>query len=113
MVSMDSPFLSMTTSAGEPINVGDVKVTPLARSLRLMLPHKAGGLIWNRPAAVLVQKPDGEEQILTVPDVTRQTLLGIALSTLVVLVVLSGLVRLIRGAARACCKGKAGAACCT
>ncbi len=29
------------------------------------------GLIWNRPKAVIVRTPDGQENILPVRDVTR------------------------------------------
>ena len=39
-----------------------------------MLPGSIGGLIWNRPVSVLVQEGNGEEHVLSVPDVTRRSI---------------------------------------
>lgn len=69
---MLSRFLQIDTRAGDPIPVGDTTILPLARSLRLRLPGRWGGLIWNRPASVVVQTADGQEYTLPVRDVTRQ-----------------------------------------
>jgi len=65
------------THAGEAIAIGDLKIIPLARSLRIHLPGLPGGLIWNRPVAVIAQTPDGQEQVLPIHDITRQVQLGI------------------------------------
>lgn len=65
--------------SGAAVSVGDVTVTPQSRTLILRWPH--GGLIWNRPAAVLVQRGEGTERIPIV-DVTliaQSVLLALAL----------------------------------
>jgi len=78
------PLLHIETQAGEPIEVGSLRLTPFARSVSLLIPNFPGGLIWNRPTAVLVQSADGSEQMLPIQDVTRRkqlTLLGVGLLT--------------------------------
>ncbi len=65
------PWITQEIRAGAPYQVGDHTITPLANVFRIQIPHLNGGLIWNRPAAVVVQGPDGCEQTLPVQDVTR------------------------------------------
>ncbi len=66
------PLLDYETKAGAPIQAGDVKLIPLAKSVKIAPPGMSGGLVWNRPAAVIVQQPDGQETVLPIQDVTRQ-----------------------------------------
>jgi hypothetical protein len=66
------PLIEIETHAGEPIQAGLLKVTPFSKALILRLPGFPGGLIWNRPASLLVQTADGQEQVLPVADVTRR-----------------------------------------
>lgn len=76
------PLFEFETHAGEPYTAGNLRITPFARSLTLRLPGFPGGLIWNRPTAVLVQDADGSEAVLPIHDITRRqqfTLLGIGL----------------------------------
>ena len=56
------------TISGEQIKVGDTIVTPQAQSVTLRRPY--GGLLWNRPAAVLVEQDDQTTRIPII-DVTR------------------------------------------
>ena len=79
---MSNSFVQIKTRAGDPVSVGDTEIVPLARSLCIQPPGFPGGLIWNRPSAVIVRTADGQERMLPVPDVTRQKqlrLLGIGL----------------------------------
>lgn len=74
---------------GQPVTVGEVKVTPQTRVLSLRLPgdHSAvaGGFVWNRPAAVLVEE-NGRIQRLPIPDMTRMMVLAaVVVSTAVTL----------------------------
>jgi hypothetical protein len=76
------PIIQYETKAGRPIMAGKTKITPLARVLRIQFPGFPGGLIWNRPGAIVLQAAEGEEQVLPVKDVTRQAqilLLGLGL----------------------------------
>jgi hypothetical protein len=57
---------------GEPIQVGQRRITPLASVLKVDFPGYQGGLVWNRPSAVLVTEADGQEHRLPVQDYTRQ-----------------------------------------
>lgn len=65
-------FFQVETRAGEPIPAGDTTIVPLAKSYQFRLPGKVGGVIWNRPASVVVQTALGQEYILPIRDVTRQ-----------------------------------------
>ena len=64
--------LTIENRAGAPIQAGERRITPFIQVVKLQIPGMQGGLIWNRPHAVLVQEPDGSETVLTVPDITRQ-----------------------------------------
>jgi hypothetical protein len=67
--------------SAEPVTVHDVTVTPQARALVVRLPK--GGLVWNRPTAVLVEQ-NGQARRIPIVDITRILqvgLLGLAVLT--------------------------------
>ena len=66
------PILQIETRAGAPIQAGSLRLTPFARSVTLHVPNLPGGLIWNRPTALLVQSSDGDEKLLPIHDTTRR-----------------------------------------
>jgi hypothetical protein len=68
---------------GETQHVGDYEVTPQARVFMIKFRGRHGGLIWNRPKAVIVRNNNGEESILPVPDVTRNIIWGMLAGALV------------------------------
>jgi hypothetical protein len=68
-------FLRVESHTGQPIRVNDTQLRVRSQVLQLRLPLVNGGLIWNRPVAVLVRAANGQEQILPVPDVTRMAVL--------------------------------------
>jgi hypothetical protein len=61
-------------ASAEPVTVGDLTVTPRARVLAVRLPW--GGFVWNRPAAVMVERA-GTVRRVPVVDVTRILQLGL------------------------------------
>ncbi len=61
---------------GEPQQVGDYEITPQTNVFIAKLRGHHGGLIWNRPRAVIVRTIDGEENILPIRDVTRNIIWG-------------------------------------
>jgi hypothetical protein len=65
-------LITVEIKGGEPFHDGDTTITPFNKVLRLQLPGWQGGLIWNRPTSILVQSGSGKEQVIPVPDVTRQ-----------------------------------------
>lgn len=73
------PLLNNETHAGPPIHAGQTRLVPFAQTVRVSIPG-AGGLVWSRPTAIVIQTPEGGETVLPVVDVTRQaqlTLLGL------------------------------------
>lgn len=74
---MPFPLLQIETLTGGPVIVKGTQLRLRSQVLQLRLPAGNGGLIWNRPVAVLVNTPDGQERILPVRDVTRVTILAL------------------------------------
>ena len=72
MNKMAKSILFQQTNWGEPVNAGDVNVYPVARSYRINFPAARGGIVWNRPLAVIVEDSHGSRQIIPVQDRTRQ-----------------------------------------
>ena len=62
-------FTDTRIHLGRAIKLGDGEVTPYSRATIVQFPGM--GLVWNRPAGVLVKRNDGSEADLPVRDVTR------------------------------------------
>ena len=62
------------TCSGDPVKAGDIIVTPQSEAISLRWPY--GGLVWNRPVAVLVEK-GGQTERIPIVDVTRAVQLGL------------------------------------
>jgi hypothetical protein len=60
--------------SAEAVSVHGVTVTPWSRALVIHGPK--GGLVWNRPTAVLVER-DGQMRRVPIVDVTRMLQLGL------------------------------------
>jgi hypothetical protein len=72
---MRNPLLRIQTLTGRPVKVADMQVYVRSQALQVRLPAGNGGILWHRPLSVVIRTPDGQEQILSVPDVTRTTVL--------------------------------------
>ena len=67
-------MLQWQTASGDKVTVGDVTVAPQSRALTIRWPR--GGLVWNRPVAVLVERGEEMERVPIV-DVTRMAQVGL------------------------------------
>ena len=74
---MTNSLLRIETLTSQPLRVNDAQLRVRSQVVQLRLPLVNGGLIWNRPVAVLVDLPDGQERILPVPDPTRSVVLAL------------------------------------
>ena len=74
---MLTPLLRIETLTGQPIKVKGTQLRVRSQVVQLRLPVIAGGLIWNRPVAVLVQSADGQDRLLPIPDLTRTAVLAL------------------------------------
>jgi hypothetical protein len=72
---MPTSLLRIESITGQPIKVKDTQVRVRSQVVQLRFPLIHGGLIWNRPVSVLVRTAHGQDQVLPVPDVTRNALL--------------------------------------
>ena len=80
---MPIPLLRIETLTGQPVRVRDTQLHVRSQVVQLRLPFANGGLIWNRPVSVVMRTPDGQEQILSVADVTRTAVLALLVLSLV------------------------------
>ena len=62
---------------GNPIKSGRYKIIPIEQSLQLQPPGMRAFLFWRKPSSVVVQHPDGTDEVLDIPDVTRQAQINI------------------------------------
>lgn len=72
-------ILDSENFAGAPFFSRQTRIVPFAQTVRVSIP-RAGGLVWSRPTAILVQTSEGNETVLPIVDVTRQaqlTFLGL------------------------------------
>ena len=72
---MLNSLLRIETLTGPPVKVKDIQLRLRSQVVQLRFPFISGGLIWNRPVAVLVRTADGQDQIFPIPDVTRTAVL--------------------------------------
>ncbi len=61
-------FIRLETQTGEPYTIGDTTITPQSQALIVRWPH--GGLVWNRPIGMIVDRA-GQIERLPIIDVTR------------------------------------------
>jgi hypothetical protein len=74
---MPGPLFSNEVQAGEPYILGETRLIPFIRSLRINFRGGRSLVFWSRPASMLVVSPDGTEQVFPVPDLTRRIQWGL------------------------------------
>ncbi len=62
------PTIQWQGGSGHPVTAGEITVTP--QSQALIIRWGQGGFVWNRPVAVVVERP-GQTQRIPVLDLTR------------------------------------------
>ena len=70
-------WLEIESRTGEPVHVGQTRLTPFIQTVRINFPGPGGGFSWSRPASVLAQYSAEEEQTIPIIDVTRRAQLMI------------------------------------
>ena len=79
---MPTSLFRIETLTGEPVKIRDRQVRVRSQVVQIRFPFIHGGLIWNRPVAVLTRTADGQDQILPVRDVTRIAVLTLLMFSL-------------------------------
>jgi hypothetical protein len=82
--------ISIETVAGHPVAANGVTVTPVTRTLALRTPF--GGLVWNSPVAVLVER-GGQVKRIRIVDVTRAVQVGLLVSSIAAVVAVAASAR--------------------
>ena len=55
-----------------PVDLAGYRLIPIEKTSQFQPPGMWGVLSWRRPSAVLVQHPDGTEEVITIQDPTRK-----------------------------------------
>lgn len=63
-------FIQIESNSSAPIFVGDQEIVLQSRAVSINLPG-VGGVVWNRPTAVIARTRDGRARKIRVRDVTR------------------------------------------
>ena len=75
-------LIQLENRVGKPIEAGVYKMIPIEQALQIQPPGMRVFMFWRKPASVIVQYPDGSDEILEIQDPTRQaqiTIWGLAL----------------------------------
>ncbi|MEM7113826.1 MAG: hypothetical protein AAF614_15430 [Chloroflexota bacterium] len=80
---MQLPQIQWVEQVGTAVQVGDQIVTPQSQALHLETPF--GGLVWQRPIAVLVER-DGTTEKVPIIDKTRTAVWAIWMLTFFLMV---------------------------
>jgi len=75
-------LIQLENRVGKPLQAGDYKLLPIEQSLQVQPPGMWAFFFWRKPSSVIVQHPDGTDEILEIQDPTRQaqlTIWGLAL----------------------------------
>ncbi len=98
-------WLQWEMRAGSPVRVGNTVVTPVSRALAISFPRRGwrggprsqegwaawsfgGGVVWNRPVAVLVER-EGQVERIPIRDTTRLMHLALLVTALLLAAVLA------------------------
>ncbi len=82
-------LVQVQTQTGDPIMVRGVRLRPQSQALTVRF-GTWGGLVWNRPLAVLIGSDDDSERIPIV-DVTRVAQVALLAATCMVVLIVSAL----------------------
>jgi hypothetical protein len=78
MLKLEKLFVT-EDRAGKPIEVGGKFIVPIEKVTKIQPPNMSGVGLWRRPSAVVIEHPDGTDEVIEIQDPTRQavlTLLG-------------------------------------
>ena len=68
---MQTSILRIETRTSPPIMIPEGQLYVRSRLVQLRFPPANGGLIWNRPVAIVVRPLNGQEKVIPVLDITR------------------------------------------
>jgi hypothetical protein len=75
-------LIQLENRVGNPIKARQYQIIPIEGVLQFQPPGMRGFFFWKKPSSMIVQYPDGSDEVIEVPDITRQaqiSLVGFAL----------------------------------
>jgi hypothetical protein len=64
-------LVQLENRVGHPIKAGNYKIIPIEQSLQFQPPGMWGFFFWRKPSSVVIEHPDGSDEIIEIQDVTR------------------------------------------
>ena len=81
-------WVEWITNTSDPIRAGENRLKLVSQALQIKIPGVWGGLIWNRPVALVVESDSKDTQNIPIQDKTRQMqILAVFAAALITLVV--------------------------
>ena len=62
---------------GKPLKTEQYSIIPVEQSFQVQPPGMRGFFFWRKPSSVIVQYPDGRDEVIEIPDPTRQAQISI------------------------------------
>ena len=81
-------LVQLENRVGKPIKAGPYKIVPIEKSLQWQPPGMRAFMFWRKPSSVVVQHPDGSDEVLEIPDVTRQAQISLVSIALILMLVI-------------------------
>lgn len=70
-------FLHLETNPNPPLESEAFTLIPFIQRTGVQLPGREVRWIWQRPVSILIQRPDGSEEVIPVVDTQRNLLLAV------------------------------------
>jgi hypothetical protein len=64
-------LIQLENHVGNPIKTGNYKIIPIEQSLQVQPPGMWGFFFWRKPSSVVIEHPDGSDEIIEIQDPTR------------------------------------------
>ena len=65
-------LIQLENRVGKPIKAGHYQIIPIEGALQFQPPGMRGFFFWKKPSSLIVQYPDGSDEVIEIPDITRQ-----------------------------------------
>ena len=74
---LEMAFLRIETNPSPPLKAATFTLIPFSQRTGFQLPGGEVHWLWNRPVSILVQRPDGSEEVIPVINTQRNLLLAV------------------------------------
>ncbi len=70
-------LITFENRLGKPVKIKQYSIIPIEQTVQVQPPGMRGFFFWRKPSSVIVQYPDGQDEVIDIPDPTRQAQISI------------------------------------